>query len=798
MRVLHNWLRQYIQFDLHPEALVEKLGMLGLEVENVERLGARYDGFFVGKVVEVARHPNADRLTVCSVRCGKKVHRIVCGAPNVKREQTVVIGLPGAVIPRNQHDPEGKPFELLSASIRGVQSEGMICSEYELGLGTDAAGILVLKDRGARHGTPFAKYLGLTDVAYDIEVTPNRPDWLGHIGVAREIGVITGRSARLPRVTLKESRRRAAADISIHVHDEENCKRFAVRVLKGVNIGPSPEWMQHDLKAVGLRPVNNVVDVTNYVMMETGHPLHAFDLSTLEGAEIHVRQSEREHSFATLDGRTVSIPKGAVMVCDASREVSLAGIMGGANSGISQSTRDVVIEAACWNPSSIRRTAKKTGLSTDASYRFERGTGPGGIPYVLDRAAHLIQESAGGEVLRGIVDCFPGKKPGRSVQLRNERLNGILGTNLTIAQTKALLRLLGIKQKGSGTKSMLFEIPDYRSDIQREVDLVEEVARVYGYDKIGEATESRVSIQKEAIRVGAGDRVREIMIGLGFREAITFPLVDLQVARLGGGKPVAVLNPLSAEMNSLRTSLVPGLLGSVSRNIRYGNPDVRLFEIGHVFASDDSQRPKFVEGFLEEEMLAFCQTGLAAPRHWSAGERRSDIFDIKGETESLLKRLSLDKSRFISYRTSDSLVEDAIAIEINGSRAGYLGTVRAELLKSFGIEQEVVVAELHMSSLPMGSRAQYQALPRYPRVRRDVAFVLDRASTGLLSSVEVFDLYEGDQVAEGKKSLAFSLEIVPHERTLTDGEIEGEVKRAIEAVESQLGAQLRSIPGSSY
>jgi phenylalanyl-tRNA synthetase beta chain len=808
VRVLQSWLRKYVAFDLPPERLVEKLGMLGLEVEKTENLAARYAGFVVGKVLSVEKHPGADRLTVCSVKCGKKTYRIVCGAPNVAPAQKVVVGLPGATIPRNQHDPESKPFELRRTSIRGVESEGMICSEFELDLGTDANGILVLPGK-TRDGMSLAGYLGLEDVAYEIEVTPNRPDWLSHMGIAREIGIVAGRKASLPRVVLKETGRRTVSAIRVRIHDREGCRRFAVRVVEDVKVGPSPEWMQRDLKGIGLRPVNNIVDATNYVMMETGQPMHAFDLAHLEGGEIHIRQSVEEHPFTTLDGNSVSVRKGATMVCDSTREVSLAGIMGGANSEISEETRSVVLEAAIWNPSGIRRTAKHAGLSTDASYRFERGTDPDVVPYALNRAAQLVAESAGGTVLRGIVDHYPVRTPSRQVPMRIERLNEVLGTKLRSGDAMSALGLVGftpVRRKG---RQRVFKVPGFRVDIREEIDLIEEVARVLGYDAIPEREVTEIPLPREATSHTVAATVREMMVGLGFREVITIPLVDKRLASLGGAPVVDILNPLSSEMNSLRTSLIPGIVGVVARNIRYGNPDLRLFEIGHVFERDAAKGNNLVEGFRETENLAFCLSGLATAGHWSEGTRMCDIYDIKGMVESFLIRLSLDKRRFISYRTSDSLVEDAIAVEINGSRAGYMGKVRSDLLALFDIKQDVLVAELPMGALGSKVRAQYRPFVRFPRVRRDVAFVLDReipassvqelllsATSGLLQKAEVFDLYQGDRLPEGKKSLAFALELVPGDRTLTDAEIDEEVRRVVNSVVRELGAQLRSAPGS--
>ncbi|MEK9137677.1 MAG: phenylalanine--tRNA ligase subunit beta, partial [Bacteroidota bacterium] len=471
MRILQSWLQQYIKFKLNPEELAEKLGMLGLEVEGIERLGEKYEGFVVGRVVEVSKHPNADKLSVCMVVVGEAKLQVVCGAPNVASGQKVAVGRVGATVPRNQHDPEGRPFVLSNVKIRGVESFGMICSEYELDLGKDAEGIMVL-DSSARVGETLAEYLGLNDVALDIEVTPNRPDWLNHYGVAREIGVIVKKKASLPVPKIKESKTPIRKCLKVKVVDKANCFRFAARVVRGVKIGPSPLWLQNALRNVGMRPRNNVVDITNYVMLECGQPLHAFDYALLKGNAIVVRQTRGEGKFTTLDGKEHQLPAEAVMVCDADREVSIAGIMGGANSEISENTVDVVLESACWNPANIRKTSKALGIGTDASQRFERGTDPDGVWYALQRTTQLVHEIAGGEVLKGTIDVVSRRIRSREVPLRTDRINSILGTSLSTAEVVKLLGLLGIMPETKKGGSVSFKVPTHRVDIEREIDLV--------------------------------------------------------------------------------------------------------------------------------------------------------------------------------------------------------------------------------------------------------------------------------------------------------------------------------------
>ncbi|HXG00567.1 MAG TPA: phenylalanine--tRNA ligase subunit beta [Bacteroidota bacterium] len=802
MKLSHSWLQKYIAFDFTPEELSEKLTMLGLEVESFERLGDKYTGFVVGKVLEATKHPNADKLTVCSVDVGKERLQIVCGAPNVSVGQKVAVGLPGAVVPRNQHDPKGGPFVLSRVSIRGVESHGMICSEYELDLGPDKDGILVL-DGKARVGQALARYLGLDDIVYEIGITPNRPDLLSHFGVAREIGILTGKTPKLPAVRLRESKVPIGKSFSVRVEDTVNCPRFAVRLIRGVRISESPLWMQRALQSVGLRPRNNVVDVTNYVMLECGQPMHAFDLAMLRGNRIIVRQARGGTRFTTLDGKERILPEGAVMVCDAEREVSIAGIMGGENSEISDATTDVVLESAYWNPSSIRRTAKALGIQSDASYRFERGADPNASDYALDRAASLIVELAGGQVLKGKIDIYPKKIQPRRISLRPERCNSVLGTRLSSAEIEKFLSCLGIRKIAAKKERVIFQVPTFRVDIEREIDLIEEVARVYGYDNIETKTVASIDLDHPFKKESLTDRIREILVGFGYHEALTISLQDERTALLANPHPVRLANPLGVEMSTMRTSLVPGLLQAVARNHSFGNVDLRMFEIGHVFSR--SAEPQVVDNIKEEQRVCLLLTGLFEPRHWKHPASPADIYHLKGEVADLLQACDLDSWRYIYYSTSETLADNPIFVEINGATAGYLGRVRQQVREAFGVEHDVWVAELNVELLSSRKAKWYVPLPRFPKARRDVAFVVDvsvtaesieqcmrEAGTELLQEIEVFDVYRGPNLPPGKKSIAYTLQIMSRERTLTDEEIDAEVERVVQRVCQRFGATLRT------
>ncbi len=805
MHIVQSWLRQYTEVPFAPQELADRLTMLGLEFEAITKPGDRYSGFVVGEVREVQRHPNADRLSVCRVNIGKGELQIVCGAPNVAAGQKVPVGLVGATVPRDQHDPQGPPLVLKPVKLRGVESSGMICSAFELDLGKDAAGILVLEPK-AKVGQPLAQYLGLDDVVYDIEITPNRPDWLSHIGFARELRVLTGKPVTLPKINLKEGKEPVGKHLRIVVEDRKNCLRFAARAVRNVKIAPSPHWLQNWLKLAGLRPRNNVVDITNFVMLECGHPMHAFDHARLEGSRLVIRQAGEGATFRTLDGADHQLPASAVMVCDGAKPVSIAGVMGGENSEINDATVDVVLESAYWNPSSIRRTAKTLGISSDASQRFERGADPNAVMFALDRAAALVAELAGGTVCKGAIDIYPKPVRQHTVTFRPARANAVIGIDQRPAAMVRWLRLLGLQPVRRTKDAVTFAIPTFRVDLDREIDLIEEIARVYGYNNIEDKTRTSVDFVHPFPRQSPSDPVRSRCIAAGLHEVLTNSMHDQQRASMSGAVPVPILNPQNQDMGFLRTSLLPGMLDVVARNINVGFPDLRLFEIGHVFCKDNSAVPRFVEDFLEEERIGILLSGSSGQQHWGEKAREVDIFDMKGTIEGLLEASGLDKWRVISYPTDRGLTDSTLAIEIAGSYAGLAGRVRPDVLKFFGIGQDVFVAELNLSGLAGGGRAKYRTLPKYPRVRRDVAFgvsvaaeagrmleIIRNAAGSLLESVAVFDVYQGQNVPAGTKSIAFALELMSREKTLTESEIDDVMQRVVRDVEIQCGATLRGV-----
>ncbi len=812
MKISLKWLRQYVEFNVTPEELADKLTKAGLEVESINYLGSKFDNFFTGQVLTVTKHPNANKLTVCDVNVGDSNIAIVCGAPNVAVGQKVVVGLAGAVVPRNQHDPDGKPFQLAKVKIRGIESNGMICSEYELGIGDDKDGIMVLNDN-ATVGTPLAEFLGLNDTVFEIGITPNRPDCMSYIGIAREVAAALKTNYKLPEVTINESGSSVENSAKVIVKDSDKCQRYSARVIKNIKVQPSPKWLQDYLSAIGIRPINNIVDATNYVLMETGHPLHAFDYDKLNEKTIIVREAIDGEHFVTLDGKGRSLTSGMLLICDASKPIAIAGVMGGVNSEITDKTQNILLESAYFDPRSIRKTSKQLGLISDASQRFERGADPNATIYSVNRAAQLIAEIAGGEILKGIIDVYPKPFSPIKINLSLQRTNNILGTNLTSTQIIDFLESIDCEyqaaKKTNGLEDILtFIVPTFRPDLEKEIDLIEEIARLYGYDNIETKMQSVIKFTSNPVQSDVVDEMRLWLAGKGFNEIITNSLQNKELAYLSSSEVVEVMNPISKDMAAMRTSLIPNILEVVRNNIYHQTKNLNLFEVGKTYFKilQESEKQKSDENYKEEEKIILAKSGIANFPNWAENERNSDIFDLKGEVEDLLLKFGLDKYKFIPYSTTKALVEMPVSIEINQIEVGYIAKVQKQMLKQFDIEQDVYIADLNINILKSLSKIgkKYKPLPDYPMVLRDLAFITDKvvpvsemqgtiykAGGELLKTVEIFDLYSGDQIHSDKKSSAFTLQFLSEDRTLTDVEIEKIIKKIVEAMKVAHNAALR-------
>lgn len=799
MKISLNWLKQYIDLnDVSTQEIVGKLTMSGLEVEDIVDENELYKNFIVAEVRSVAKHPNADKLSVCEVFDGNETLQVICGAPNVAEGQKVVFAPIGTLIPNGN-------FQIKKAKIRGVESNGMICAEDELLLSDDHSGIMVL-DSNLKPGKPITEALNLDDVIFEIAVTPNRPDALSHIGVARDLSALFNRNLKLPEINLKESKVKAENIASVEVFDITNCPRYSAKVVFNVQIKESPEWLKNRLTKIGLRPINNVVDVTNFILHELGQPLHAFDLDLLEGKKIIVKSTEHEKDFVTLDSKVRKLPPNTLMICDAKREVAVAGIMGGENSEINPSTKNILIESAYFNPSSIRKTSKALQLSTDSSYRFERGTDPSITKYAAERAAQLIAELSGGEVADGIIDVYPKVIERKEITLRYQRVTKILGYEISKEKINQILSRLGLALKDIDENSLLVSVPTFRPDLEREIDLIEEIARINGYDNIPVVPKINITLEKKTDQQKFEDDVRNIISSLGFYEMINNPLESEWEARLTGN-PIFLANPQSAEMSCLRTSLFAGGLNSVKRNLNYGIRNMMLFEVGNVFQKKSDSTINTFDDISEKQNLILILSGNEEEKSWYSAEKHFDFYSLKGYVNSLIQKISLDNQLTDAYYSSENEIYSYhFTKNFNNQLIGKGGKVKKDVLNKFDINQDVFVFEFDLSELKQITPdvKKYIEPLKFPKIIRDFAFVFDKSvqyldiknfilekASSLLKNVELFDIFESESLGNDKKSMAFTLEYYDESRTLTEDEVEKDFNYLITEISKKFNAKLR-------
>ena len=806
MKITYNWLKQYVDYSDTPEQLGEDLTMLGLEVESLERVGGGYEGIVVAEVVTRDVHPNADRLSVCRVRDGEGERQIVCGATNFKAGDKVPLILPGAQLPTG--DP-AKPFVIKVGKIRGVESHGMMCSGKELGASDDADGLMIL-DASAEVGQPFASYLGMDDVdfVYDLEITPNRPDWNSVIGIAREISALKKVPLHLPEIALKESGDTIDSQVRVRIEDSSLCGRYTARLLRGLSVGPSPSWLKSSLEKVGIRSINNVVDVTNFVMLEVGQPLHAFDFHLLKSnadnsATVVVRPAHEGETFVTLDEKEHEMPSRAVMIADDEKAIALGGIMGGLNTEIGDATKDVLLECAWFNPQSIRATSKQLDVRTDASYRFERGGDIGIADWASQRAAALIQELAGGELQRGVVDAYPTEAPAREISLRYAKTSELLGITVPAEEQRDGLERLELAVLESSDSEVRFGIPSYRVDLKREVDLIEEVARLYGVDKIPATPPRGATGFHEYDRVHDElAEVRQHLVGMGLSEIQGQTLIsDRAVGIPPESDCVALEHPLSSDMNMLRPSLLPGLVAVLQHNANHGTQDVAIFELGGVFRMKDGDP-------LEVRRLSVAMTGTKAPGFWMADQAPGDcdVFDLKGALEVLLDRLGLRGLQWRPAATVDPLFVEAGEIGLGKQTLGCFGQMQPVTAAKLDLKRPVFLAELDLDLVLARRHAgrSFKALAQFPSVRRDVAMLVDegvthddvlrevkKAKATLLQGVELFDVFRGKGIPEGKKSVAYAFVYRHQDRTLKDDEVTEAHAQIVARLKASAGAEIR-------
>lgn len=815
MKVTLNWLKQYVDFNWSPEELAEHLTMLGLEVEGVHKLGGEFAGVVVGQVLTKDKVAGSDKLSVNRVADGVGERTIICGAQNHQPGDKVAVILPNFALPLKAGEKE--PFVIKERKVFGVVSQGMMCSKKELGLGEDSDGIIILP-ADAKVGQPFAEHLGRagSDVVYDLEVTPNRPDFNSVIGIAREIAAVTGNPLKTPAISgqLSAVIKEVTKFVAVRNEVPDLCPRYTARVVTGVKVGPSPDWLRQTLEKVGVRSISNVVDVTNYVMLETGQPLHAFDYHLIaKGADgkptIVVRRAAADEKFKTLDNQERTLTPDMLLIADEQKGIALAGVMGGANTEIRDETKDVLIESAYFAPTNIRRTSKALGLRSESSYRFERGCDVGIADYASQRAAQLILETAGGTLVAGLVDAYPKPADPRVVSLRHEKTGALLGVEIPGDKQVQMLQSLGLEfhaqigRDANGASVTSFRIPTFRVDLKREVDLIEEIARLHGVDKIPSTT------PRGAVGTNAFDAVydqladvRRLLSGLGLNEAQDQTLVCGASCRLPEAELVKLANPLSADMDVLRPSLLPGLLDTLRHNLHRKNHDVALFEIGRVFTNVNGQ-PK------EERRVAIALTGQRALAFWSGDDRvaKFDAMDLKGLVEDLLEHFGLRGIMFGKRAEPTAFFLESATITLGGKvQLGELGQLLPTLAKQYDLRDPVFLAELRLDELLARRNASksFKALPHLPASRRDVAMLLPEATThdavlqaikqakpANLESVELFDVFRGKNVPAGQKSLAYAFTYRAADKTLTDNDVNASHTKAVDALKQKLQATVR-------
>ncbi len=796
-------IREFVDFEMSIEELDNTLTMLGLEVESIVDYNKKYTGFYVAEVTECEKHPNADKLSVCQVNFGGDTVQVVCGAPNVRKGQKVVFGTIGAVVPNGG-------FKLEKRKIRDVVSFGMICSQVELDLGEESSGIWVLPE-DAPVGMEFAKYYGLDDVVLEIGITPNKADCLSHLGIAREIAAKLNKKFRYPEIKVISNNENSENYASITIEDASICPRYSARIIKNVKIQPSPNWLRNALTKLGIRPINAAVDVTNYVLYEMGQPLHAFDYNKIEGNKIIVRKAKKEEAFVTLDGKTRILDDYMIVIADEKKPIALGGVMGGENSEITDDTTDILLESAYFNPSLIRKTSKKLGLSSDSSYRFERGVDIENVIPALNRAAVLIAELCGGEIVGSEIDVYPEPVKLKEIALRFERARKIIGCDISNDFMLQVFENLGFEKIEQTSEYVKYRIPHRRNDIFEEIDLIEEVARFYNYDNIEPNYVSSItfseSIVDDNLQISPlKNKIRHFIVSNGFTEILTQNMVDTRSAEIFTSNPVKIANPLGEELSIMRPSIVPSILKTINLNIRYGNTNLKIFEIGKIFKHTDDNKA-LLPGYEEREILAISLIGKTFPKQWSEKERPFDFYDLKGFVEDFADFLRLPIS--FSKIDSDGIYSpNSLKIELDNYTIGYCGYVNRGILKNYDIEEDVLLAEIDFSQITHYKTVEnkYEPVSPFPTVDRDLAFIVDESTEAkslldeirsnggkLLSNVLIFDVYAGKNIPEGKKSLAFSLIFSSSERTLTDEEVDSTINQIIKAVESKFNAQLRKM-----
>ena len=820
MNISYNWLKEYLHLTLTPEETAAALTSIGLEtggIEEVQAIRGGLEGLVVGKVLTCIDHPDSDHLHITTVDLGDgQPVQIVCGAPNVAAGQHVIVATIGTVLYSGDQS-----FTIKKSKIRGAESFGMICAEDEIGIGTSHDGIIVLPDT-ARPGTPAKEYYHLeSDYILEVDITPNRIDAASHYGVARDLAAWLRRQGvepELHRPSVEAFRidNPAGDAIKVSVENPEACIRYSGLTIRGVRVAESPDWLKKRLSAIGLRPINNIVDITNYLLHATGQPLHCFDVKQISGGTVRVKTLPEGTPFVTLDEVERKLSDRDLMICNDREGMCIAGVFGGLQSGVTAATTDVFLESACFHPTWVRKTARRHGLSTDASFRFERGVDPNDTLYVLKRAALLVKELAGGEITGDIVDIYPEPVAPYPVTLAYDHIDALVGKQIPHDVVREILRSLEVEIVAEADGVLTLRVPTYRVDVQRPVDVIEDILRIYGYNnvEITDTVHSNLSYKTPTDSSYAMQRlISEQLTGCGFNEIMNNSLTKVAYYADSALFPadccVRLLNPLSADLSVLRQTLLFGGLESIARNINRRRPDLRFYEFGNCYRFDPAAdaSAKVLAPYSETQHLALWITGNRVAGNWAHPDEKSGVFELKAHVENIFARIGIESRRLTFTQSADELFSAALDIASRDGRAvGRFGIIARKMLKKCDIDAEVAFAELDWSLLMRmaGKKVTFTELPKYPPVRRDLALLLDNAVTfadvektvletdrRIIRSVTLFDVYEGKNLPAGKKSYAVALLLQDETKTLDERQIENTMQRVVAALRSKLGAELR-------
>ncbi|MDR0508049.1 MAG: phenylalanine--tRNA ligase subunit beta [Dysgonamonadaceae bacterium] len=826
MNISYNWLKDYINFNLSPTQLSDVLTSIGLEtgsIEEIETIKGGLKGLVVGEVLTCDKHPDSDHLHVTTVDIGgDNPLQIVCGAPNVAAGQKVVVAVVGTMLYSGEES-----FAIKKTKIRGIESFGMICAEDEIGIGSSHAGIIVLPDN-VRTGTPAREYYKVeSDYVLEVDITPNRIDAASHYGVARDLAAclqVQGNNTEAQNIV---SLQKPSIDafkiddnspyITVTVENTEACLRYTGVTIKNVEVKESPNWLKQRLETIGVRSINNIVDITNYVLHETGQPLHAFDLNKIKGNKVIVKTLPAGTPFITLDGIERKLSDKDLMICNSEGGMCIGGVFGGLDSGVTETTTDIFLESACFHPTWIRKTARLHGLSTDASFRFERGVDPNNTLYVLKRAALLIKEVAGGVITGEIQDIYPVKAENPLVELNLLKVNNLIGKNISAETIEAILKSLEIEILEKKENLWKLSVPTYRVDVTRDVDVIEDILRIYGYNNVETNEEIKFNPSCETVTDTSyklQNIISEQLTGSGFNEILNNSLSSSayceDLTSFPASRNIQLKNPLSAELSVMRQTLLFGGLESIEYNRNRKNQDLKFYEFGNVYANFPEQQKEndSLSAIREEFKLALWLTGNSTNINWLHPVEKTSVYELKAQVENILMRLGVVRKKTVYKPFSNDVFSSALSIEsLSGRKLGVLGVLQKAICKRFDISAEVYFAELNWDALMKehkNVKVKYSDIPKFPAVKRDLALLIDKNTAfadiesvayqtdkKLLKEVNLFDVYEGKNLPEGKKSYAVGFTLQDEEKTLNDKQIESVMLKIQKNLEEKLGVQLR-------